>query len=336
LCRTWFEPICFQDMTLEAVEHALNNHMPHLNQEQQHEWREWLNDVQERTSACGSGKLSFDDDILTAFTQECGQPSSSALQQSTMTLIQGAYLSTESLPQLSTAAVLQAWAPLMKVQRGTSLPSSSMPHSEVRLQMDGQRRARVGTLTAHEAIFACAPPPPATEPTAHLAEDNDVMVHEPVRVGGRKRKTSAKKDLNTNLKQHDMIVMLRPLSHRSKKQPFWMGQVEFWDPHTSDAIIQWFAAVNEDVTWVKSVWGQALTILTQDLYDSLSPQEKGKGRYIERNIGRAVYLSIEKMNLTADYVFHFGFQLTQGGKIPKGVANEMEKRLLLENVQYLN
>ena len=129
-------------------------------------------------------------------------------------------------------------------------------------------------------------------------------------------------------------MLLRPRPQRSKSQPFWLAKVVAWDIENRNAIVQWFAAVNENQPWHACVWGELMNLLTEEIFENLPIQNKGKGVYTRRNIGKPVHKSMEMLTLNDDTVFHFAFQLTSASKIPAKEVKRMQERLLIEQVRF--
>lgn len=314
----------------------LDKHVPHLEPQHHEEWLKWIDETTEDVQLAQEGDLPFDNRILSQFSQAFISPPLEAVRTTTLTVLQGANLSTDSLDNLTSESALQAWMPWFKVTSSNS--GTLQPYQDSQLLMDGSRRVSQPPFSASFAIQASAPPSQGGNQSGFgnaTTDEEDVVVHPPVNVGPRRQKLAAKNDIQQHLQINDMIVMLRPLNQRSVKQPFWLGRVKNWERDTRLALIHWFAAVNEDVPWQTSVWGEALQILTREMFDDLPASQKGKGSFKASNIGKAVCDSMETMTLSNDFVFHFGFRLPKSGRFSKSVVTELSRRLQMENVQFL-
>jgi hypothetical protein len=324
----------FQDIDFTSVARHLEKHQPHLSQEHQQAWWDWLHNLQQDVDLYSSGQQPFCSSILTQYHASWRGPSVTDVHSGTLAMIQGAHLSTDALDNLSATSALKAWMPWFKPP-SAARHETVEPAPESRFRTDGSRRSSALSLSGMELIEAAAPPDPdATYQPRVGQETEDVVVNAPIQVGNIRRRKAAPKNDIAQLRNQDMIVMLRPLDTRTKSQPFWLCQAKLWDKEKSSALVQWFGAVDEDVPWRQAVWGEAMETLTQEKYDDLPPEHKGKGKYVPKNIGKAVYDSCEVMELQNEFIFHFGFRLSKGGKFPVSVSNELERRLRLENVQY--
>jgi len=186
-------------------------------------------------------------------------------------------------------------------------------------------------MSGLDAITACAPPMDCdSSSNSSGSEEEDRVVHRAVSVGTRVRPTSRPSALKVN----EMIVVLRPLQLRTKQHPFWLGLVKSCIPEAETAVVQWYGAFDESYSWEFCIWGEALHVLTQEMYDSLPEEHKEKGKYRRANIGKAIEKSVETMNVKEDRVFWSGFKLTQQGKLSATTRKILQQQLLLEQVKY--
>jgi hypothetical protein len=182
------------------------------------------------------------------------------------------------------------------------------------------------------AIESCAPPTGNEARTVDSGseEEGRRFVQAAVSVGSRSRPLARVKVV----KAKDMIVLLRPSQVRTRKQPFWIGQVKSWIPATETAVIQWYGACDETLSWEVCIWGEALHVLTEEMYEALPESKKGKGKYRVSNIGKPIEKSIESLQVQEEEVFLAGFQLTKQFKIPASTRHMLSTLLQMEQVSF--
>ena len=260
-----------QDIDFQKMKKQLMNHKSNLTSQEYHEWQNWIDELMDDSGAIEQQE-EYGEDIMQRFQHiPYRNPSLQLTYGDTMKMIQGAHLNTEDLHDLSAEQVLRSWMPLF--EPAPQVDVSRHPTMESRFFANGTNRMK-RSLNASEAVEACAPP--NSDPESVVSSE-ERMVQAPIQIGGSRNRRYLKGDISADLKLHDMILLLRPHAERSRKQPFWMAQIAAWNFQDGQAFIQWFSAVDESLPWQDCIWGELMNIFTQEMYDNLPQNQRGKG-----------------------------------------------------------
>ena len=311
----------------------------HLTPTEMESWSRQLQQCHERYMNCKAGDQPFTNDVITDVTNGTyAVPQIGAVAEKVISLLPRASLNTKMLSALTTEEMLKSWMPLFVEVKSAQI--SAQPHPTAVHEARCIPFTREALFSDQEILDVCAPPPdimsqPRDAPIlGQLESDKTEMQHaiRPAIYVGRVQLPRPRSE-NMDLVPGSIILMLRPLSSRSKSNPFWVAKVESWASDTKRGLVHWYAAWNPEKTWDDSAWGEGLSEFTQDHYDQL-PLERRKGKYAKKNIGKFIEDCKEELELSEENVFMYDIQLHQTGKFSRTTIRMAKQKLVEESIRF--
>jgi hypothetical protein len=285
-----FQTAAVKPVNWEEKNNAFARCSSALTSAEQEEWRQWFETHQDSTPAA-----NISSEILDALNAKVGVASR---------VVRPALPPPRLLPSITRAAssdrqdVLALVAPyIVGSSSSSTLEESTVPS---------------------ESITEQAP----VEWQTMLGDDDPPDVY----VGPRREKQMWG-NLEQDLEVGDMILILK--EKVDQEEPWWMGKVMEIYKQQKKLLVQWYAKVagnrpGTPVSWEIASWKEWYNVLTQEIFEKLSPEEQKKHK---NKKGTKWMKSTETINLDPSIIFFYGFRLNSNNKIPKNAARNISLRM---------